>query len=69
MIYLNEAEKVAKAAIKKFDQINILANGAGGTIGAEIGPFANSRKEVWYRIIDVNLYAAIDCTRAVINKS
>jgi 3-oxoacyl-[acyl-carrier protein] reductase len=64
---LSEAETVAKAAIDEFGKIDILANVAGGAIGAEIGPFANSRKEVWDKIINLNLYGAINCTRAVIN--
>jgi 3-oxoacyl-[acyl-carrier protein] reductase len=64
---LGEAEKLAQAALDKFGQIDILANVAGGAIGAEVGPFANSRKEVWDKIINLNLYAALNCTRAVIN--
>jgi 3-oxoacyl-[acyl-carrier protein] reductase len=64
---LGEAEKLAQAALDKFGQIDILANVAGGAIGAEVGPFADSRKEVWDKIINLNLYAALNCTRAVIN--
>jgi 3-oxoacyl-[acyl-carrier protein] reductase len=64
---LGEAEKLAQEALDKFGQIDILANVAGGAIGAEVGPFANSRKEVWDKIINLNLYAALNCTRAVIN--
>jgi len=64
---LGEAEKLAQAVLDKFGQIDILANVAGGAIGTEIGPFANSRKEVWDKIINLNLYAALNCTRAVIN--
>ncbi len=64
---LSEAETVAKAAVDEFGRIDILANVAGGAIGAEIGPFANSREEVWNKIIDLNLYGAMNCTRAVIN--
>lgn len=64
---LHEAESVAQAAIDEFGQIDVLANVAGGAIGAEVGPFANSRKEVWDKIINLNLYGAINCTRAVIN--
>jgi len=64
---LHEAEIVAQAAMDEFGQIDILANIAGGAIGEEITPFANSRKEVWNKIINLNLYGAINCTRAVIN--
>ena len=64
---LQEAEAVAQAAIDRFGQIDILANVVGGAIGAEIGPFADSRKEVWDKIINLNLYGAINCTRAVVN--
>lgn len=64
---LQEAEAVAQAAVDRFGQIDILANVVGGAIGAEIGPFADSRKEVWDKIINLNLYGAINCTRAVVN--
>jgi len=62
---------VAKATLNKYGQIDILGNVAGGAMGKNIrekmGPFAESTKEMWDRILDINLNGARNCTRAVIN--
>lgn len=66
-----EAEAMVKATLDKYGQVDILANVAGGSMGPNIreslGPFAESTKEMWDRIIDINLNGARNCTRAVIN--
>lgn len=66
-----ETIEMAKVTLDKFGHIDILANIAGGSQGPNIrehfGPFAESTKEVWDRIIDINLNGARNCTRAVIN--
>ena len=64
---LDEANQMAKATLDKFGQIDILGNIAGGAIPGKIGPFSQSVKEVWDRIIGLNLYGTFTCTRAVIN--
>jgi len=64
---LDEANQMAKTTLDKFGQIDILANIAGGAIPEKIGPFSQSDKEVWNRIIGLNLYGTFNCTRAVIN--
>lgn len=64
---LDEANRMAKATLDKFGQIDILGNIAGGAIPGKIGPFSQSVKEVWDRIIGLNLYGTFTCTRAVIN--
>ncbi len=71
MTKTDEAEAMAAATLGKYGQIDILVNLAGGSVGRfireKLGPFSESNKEVWDRIIDVNLNGARNCTRAVIN--
>jgi 3-oxoacyl-[acyl-carrier protein] reductase len=66
-----EANQMAKAALEKFGQIDILANVAGGSQGKyireKLSPFNESSKKEWDRIIDINLTGPRNCTRAVIN--
>lgn len=66
-----EANEMARVTLEKFGRIDILANVAGGSVGPHIrekfGPFAESSKAEWDRIIDVNLNGARNCTRAVVN--
>lgn len=66
-----EANEMVKTVLEKYGKIDILANVAGGSVGKFIRekqtPFAESTKEEWDRIIDVNLNGARNCTRAVIN--
>ncbi|MFC1971118.1 SDR family NAD(P)-dependent oxidoreductase [Chloroflexota bacterium] len=71
---VDDVNQMVKAALDNFNQIDILANVAGGAAGRFIRerekarvPFAQSSKEDWELIIDVNLYGAFNCTRAVIN--
>lgn len=64
---LEEANQLAKTVLDKYGQIDILANIAGGAIPGEIGPFAQSVKEVWDRIFGLNLYGTLNCCRAVVN--
>jgi NAD(P)-dependent dehydrogenase (short-subunit alcohol dehydrogenase family) len=67
---LDDAEKMAQATLEKFDHIDILANIAGGSAGPLIkskrGSFTESRKEWWDIMINLNLYGALNCTRAVV---
>lgn len=68
---LGEANRLAKFTLDKFDQIDILANIAGGSAGPVIKTkhslFAESTKERWDDMINLNLYGTFNCTRAVIN--
>ena len=72
---MDEVEQMAKATVDTFGQIDILANVAGGSIGAGTwgisdhrtqGPFAQSTKEDWDLVIDINLNGARNCCRAVV---
>ena len=67
----DEAKRLAGATLDKFGQIDILANIAGGSAGPVIktkhGLFAESTKERWEDMINLNLYGTFNCTRAVIN--
>ena len=66
-----ETREMVIATLERFGSIDILVNVAGGSQGRfireKMGPFAESTKEEWDRIIDVNLTGARNCTRAVIN--
>ena len=67
----SETILMTKATLDKFGKIDILCNVAGGSFGPHIREkpvlFANSIKEEWDRIIDINLNGARNCTRAVVN--
>jgi NAD(P)-dependent dehydrogenase (short-subunit alcohol dehydrogenase family) len=66
-----DCKKMVEATLKKYGKIDILCNIAGGSLGPNIRdnlePFAGQTKEMWDRIIDINLNGARNCTRAVIN--
>jgi 3-oxoacyl-[acyl-carrier protein] reductase len=66
-----EAHAMARATLERFGQIDILANIAGGSMGRfirdKLRPFAESTDEEWFRILDINLNGARNCTRAVVN--
>ncbi len=62
----NEGERMARVVLETFRQIDILCNVAGGAIPGKIAPFAQSTTELWHRIIDLNLYGVLNCSRAVI---
>ena len=64
---LDETNQMVNTTLDKFGQVDILANIAGGAIPGEIGPFAQSVKEVWDRIFGLNLYGTLNCCRAVVN--
>lgn len=68
---LMEAHSLAQVALNEYGQIDILANVAGGSAGPVISTqhtlFADSTKERWDEMIGLNLYGALNCTRAVIN--
>lgn len=66
-----EARQLAQYTLDTFGQIDILANIAGGSAGVFLKSkhsiFAESTQERWREVINVNLYGALNCTRAVIN--
>jgi 3-oxoacyl-[acyl-carrier protein] reductase len=68
-----DAQEMVKATLGKYGKIDILVNVAGGSVGefiidrSQVGKFANSTRDKWDRLIDVNLNGARHCTRAVIN--
>ncbi len=68
---LEEAQQLAQFTLDTFGQIDILANIAGGSAGVFLKSkhsiFAESTQERWHEVINVNLYGAMNCTRAVIN--
>ncbi len=68
---LKEAQQLAQYTLDTFGQIDILANIAGGSAGVFLKSkhsiFSESTPERWHEVINVNLYGAMNCTRAVIN--
>ena len=67
----DEAQHLIDATLDTFGHIDILANIAGGSAGPVIKTkhslFADSTRERWEDMINLNLYGALNCTRAVIN--
>ncbi len=65
------AHALMQEAIARFGGVDILANVAGGSAGPVIrtthGLFADSSRERWEEMIELNLYGTLNCTRAVIN--
>lgn len=68
---LTEAYSLVELVLREYGQIDILTNVAGGSAGPVISTrhtlFADSTKERWDEMIGLNLYGALNCTRAVIN--
>jgi 3-oxoacyl-[acyl-carrier protein] reductase len=66
-----EVEEMITSVLEKFGQIDILVNVAGGSQGKyireKLGPFSESNKQEWDRIIDINLTGPRNCSRSVIN--
>jgi 3-oxoacyl-[acyl-carrier protein] reductase len=71
VIEIDQAEKMVKAAIEHFGQVDILVNVAGGSTGPSIKTkmdfFARSEKTRGEEILRLNLLAPLNCARAVIN--
>lgn len=71
VIDIAQAEKLVKAVLDKFGQIDILVNVAGGSTGPSIKTkmdfFARSEKTRGEEIVRLNLLAPLNCARAVIN--
>jgi len=75
MTKMDEVEAMVRATIDRFGRIDVLANVAGGTIIAgtweltdhsTVGPFAQSTKDDWDLVIDINLNGPRNCCRAVV---
>jgi len=68
---VDKAEQLAKATLDNFGQIDILVNVVGGSAGpfikTKLGFFAQSNKERWEEIVNLNLLGTFNCTRVVIN--
>ena len=65
-----ETIKMVQTSLDMYGQVDILVNVAGGAVGKYIRdkmkPFAESSREEWDEILEVNLNGARNCTRAVI---
>jgi len=62
----DEAEAMAKAALKEFKKIDILVNNAGGSARERASLFCQSTKDVWDYVIGLNIMGTFNCTRSVI---
>lgn len=70
-----EVEAMAKQVLDKWGRIDILVNNAGvPALSAEeeatpsqYATFAESQRESWVKMIELNVYGTMNCTRAVIN--
>jgi len=68
---LDDATQLVETSLDTFGQIDILANIAGGSAGVFLknphSIFAESTRERWEEVINLNLYGALNCSRAVLN--
>lgn len=68
---VGSVQNLVEATLSRFGRIDILANIAGGSAGPVIATnyslFAESVKERWDEIVNLNLYGTLNCTRAVVN--
>jgi 3-oxoacyl-[acyl-carrier protein] reductase len=71
VIEADQADKLVRAALEHFGQVDILVNVAGGSTGPSIKTkmdfFAQSERTRGEEILRLNLLAPINCARAVIN--
>jgi NAD(P)-dependent dehydrogenase (short-subunit alcohol dehydrogenase family) len=75
----DEVNEMARVTLKKYGQIDILVNTAGGIVGTLLptnltgdlpvrgAPVAEQTKELWDWMMDMNLNGPRHCVRAVIN--
>ena len=56
----------AEQVRKKYGNISVLVNVAGGSARSEIRLFAEQKMEVIHKVIDMNLYGTLHCIRAVV---
>lgn len=70
-----EVAKMVDEVVAKWGRVDILVNNAGvpapsaeeDAIPGQYATFSESEPSMWKRYIDVNIYGAMNCTRAVIN--
>ena len=61
-----DVEQAVKAVVAKYGHVDGLVNCAGGSARREIRPFAVQKVDVLKQILEVNLFGAFYCTRAVV---
>jgi len=55
-------------ALDRFGQIDVLVNGVGGGwVGSVWGLFTEETRETWDRIVNLNFWSTVNCTRAVLD--
>jgi 2-hydroxycyclohexanecarboxyl-CoA dehydrogenase len=59
-----QVQDMVKKALSEFGQVDILVNSVGGTLDQN---FMEETREKWEKTINMNLWGAINCTRAVLD--
>ena len=59
-----EVKNMVTAALKKYGKIDILVNNAGRTTTPT--PFVDTPEENWEKVINLNIYGVLHCTKAVL---
>ena len=61
-----ECESLMENFLSDFDTIDVLVNDAGGALKIPAGPFEDMPAEYWEQQINLNLLAAVHCSRAAV---
>jgi len=60
----DEVEAMVNQTLERFGSIDVLVNNVGGNV--DFKPFVESTAEEWKKEIDLNLWSALLCTKAVL---
>jgi len=61
----DSVQEMVKKAIDEFGQIDVLVNGVGW-LDSPWGLFMEQKRETWEKMVNLNLWGTVNCTRAVL---
>jgi len=64
----HSVEAMVNETLSRFGHIDVLVNGVGGGwVGSPWGLFTEETRDTWNRIVNLNFWSTINCTRAVLD--